>query len=77
MIVLIGGEKGGAGKSTLATNLAAYLATLKRQGVKDARVDHLPNGNIVCRWETDSWMASATISAELQIIRLIACKEQK
>lgn len=27
MIVLIGGEKGGAGKSTLATNLAAYLAT--------------------------------------------------
>lgn len=27
MIVLIGGEKGGAGKSTLATNLAAYLVT--------------------------------------------------
>jgi chromosome partitioning protein len=27
MIVLIGGEKGGTGKSTLATNLCAYLAT--------------------------------------------------
>lgn len=53
------------------------LESLKRQGVKDARVDYLPNGNIVCRWETDAWMASATISAELQIIRLIACKEQK
>ena len=26
MIVLIGGEKGGAGKSTLATNLAVFLA---------------------------------------------------
>jgi chromosome partitioning protein len=28
MIVMIGGEKGGTGKTTIATNLAAYLATV-------------------------------------------------
>lgn len=33
MIVLIGGEKGGAGKSTLATNLAAYLVAQEDKDV--------------------------------------------
>ena len=30
MILLLGGEKGGTGKSTLATNLAAWLAVQGR-----------------------------------------------
>ena len=33
MVILFGGEKGGTGKSTLATNLAAYLARERRDVV--------------------------------------------
>lgn len=30
MIILVGSEKGGVGKSTLATNISAYLAKQKK-----------------------------------------------
>ncbi len=54
--------------------LADLVASLKQERIV-SRVEYLPNGNIVCRWESGVWMATATIGAECQVIRLIACKE--
>ena len=46
MILLIGGEKGGTGKSTLAKNIAAYL---QQQGKDIITIDSDPQGTLY-RW---------------------------
>lgn len=48
MILLIGGEKGGTGKSTLAKNIAAYL---QQQGKEIITIDADPQGTLY-RWAT-------------------------
>ena len=37
MIILVGGEKGGTGKSTVATNLAVWLALEGRDVIRRCR----------------------------------------
>jgi len=38
MIILVGGEKGGSGKSCLAQNIAVYLRTEKRSKCANGRL---------------------------------------
>lgn len=49
MIILIGGEKGGTGKSTIATNLAAYLA----QRGKDVLLLDADRQGTAANWATE------------------------
>ena len=50
MIVLIGGEKGGTGKTTLSTNLAAYMAESEPTVLADLDVEE-PNSGLYIRGE--------------------------
>jgi len=54
MVILFGGEKGGTGKTTLATNLAAFLAT---QEMDVLLVDIDPQGSSAT-WANTRWRHS-------------------
>jgi len=54
MIILFGGEKGGTGKTTLATNLAAFLAT---QEMDVLLIDVDPQGSSAT-WANTRWQFS-------------------
>lgn len=62
MILLIGGEKGGTGKSTLVTNLAAVLAG---KGVDVLLVDADPQGS------SQNWAAVRTQCANLPRVHCV------
>ena len=64
MIVLIGGEKGGTGKSTLAKNLAVYL---QQQGKEVMTIDADPQGTLY-RWASrrkDNSNVAAVLCSQL------------
>jgi chromosome partitioning protein len=50
MIILMGGRKGGPGKTTLATNLAVYLKIAKKKDVIIVDADHQSTAT---RWSQD------------------------
>lgn len=51
--------------------LRDLVESLRREKV-DCDVNNLPNGHILCTWRLGTWVVSATITPDWQIIKYVA-----